>query len=116
MIRKIVALLCMTVMSSFCFAHGNEQHLMGTVIKVSEESVTVETNTKGVPNDLLAVVLVEGEAARLEVRSMRLHRSFRDTDLNRVGHKLSVFHRHGVDDDSVPDMQVAWRCRCAVLY
>jgi hypothetical protein len=46
MIRTIVALLCMTVMSSFCFAHGNEQHVMGTVIKVSDQSVTVETNTK----------------------------------------------------------------------
>ena len=33
MIRTIVALLCMTVMSSFCFAHGNEQHVMGTVTK-----------------------------------------------------------------------------------
>lgn len=46
MIRTIVALFCMTVMSSFCLAHGNEQHVMGTVIKVSGESVTVETNTK----------------------------------------------------------------------
>lgn len=46
MIRTIVTLLCMTVMSSVCFAHGNEQHVMGTVIKVSEESVTVETKTK----------------------------------------------------------------------
>lgn len=46
MIRTIVALLCMTVMSGFCIAHGNEQHVMGTVIKVSQESVTVETNTK----------------------------------------------------------------------
>jgi hypothetical protein len=46
MIRTIVALLCMTVMPSSCFAHGNEQHVMGTVIKVSEESVTVETKTK----------------------------------------------------------------------
>ena len=46
MIRTIVALLCMTVMSSFCLAHGNEQHVMGTVIKVSDQSVTVETNTK----------------------------------------------------------------------
>ena len=46
MIRTIVALLCMTAISSFCFAHGNEQHVMGTVIKVSEESVSVETNTK----------------------------------------------------------------------
>jgi len=32
---------------------------------------------------------------------MRLHRTFRDTDLNCVGHELSIFHRHGVDDDSV---------------
>jgi hypothetical protein len=46
---------------------------------------------------------------------MRLHQSFRDTDLNCVGHELSVFHRHGVDDDSVPDMQVAWHCWYAVL-
>jgi len=46
MIRTIVTLLCMTVMSSFCLAHGNEQHVMGTVIKVSDQSVTVETNTK----------------------------------------------------------------------
>jgi hypothetical protein len=46
MIRTIVTLVCMTVMSSFCLAHGNEQHVMGTMIKVSDQSVTVETNTK----------------------------------------------------------------------
>jgi hypothetical protein len=46
MMRTIVALLCMAVMSTPGFAHGNEQHVMGTAIKVSQESVTVETNTK----------------------------------------------------------------------
>jgi hypothetical protein len=46
MMRTIVALLCMTVMSSPGFAHGNEQHVMGPAIKVSQDSVTVETNTK----------------------------------------------------------------------
>jgi hypothetical protein len=46
MIRTIVALLCMAVISSPGFAHGNEQHVMGTAIKVSLESVTVETTTK----------------------------------------------------------------------
>ena len=46
MSRTIVVLLCMTVMSSLCFAHGNEKHVMGTVTKVSDESVTVETKTK----------------------------------------------------------------------
>jgi hypothetical protein len=54
MIRTIVALLCMTVMSSFCSAHGNEQHVMGTVIKVSEESVSVETNTKATVEVLIS--------------------------------------------------------------
>jgi hypothetical protein len=54
MIRTIVALLCMTVMSSLCFAHGNEQHVMGTVIKVSDESVTVETNTKATVEVMIA--------------------------------------------------------------
>jgi hypothetical protein len=38
MMRTIVALLCMAVMSTPGFAHGNEQ--------ASQESVTVETNTK----------------------------------------------------------------------
>jgi len=46
MMRTIVALLCMAVMSTPGFAHGNEQHVMGTAIKASQESVTVETNTK----------------------------------------------------------------------
>ncbi len=46
MMRTIVALLCMAVMSTPGFAHGNEQHVMGTAIKVSQESVTVATNTK----------------------------------------------------------------------
>jgi hypothetical protein len=46
MIRTIVTLLCIAVMSSFAFAHGDEQHVMGTAIKVSPESVTVETKTK----------------------------------------------------------------------
>lgn len=46
MIRTIVVVLCMTVMTSLCFAHGNEQHVMGTVTKVSDESATVETKTK----------------------------------------------------------------------
>ena len=46
MMRTIVVLLCMTVVSIPGFAHGNEQHVMGTAIKVSPESVTVETTTK----------------------------------------------------------------------
>jgi hypothetical protein len=46
MIRTVLTLLCMAVISSPGFAHGNEQHVMGTAIKVSLESVTVETTTK----------------------------------------------------------------------
>jgi hypothetical protein len=46
---------------------------------------------------------------------MRVRGSLSNTNLNCVGHQLSIFHGHGVDDHSVPDMQVAWRCRCTVL-
>jgi hypothetical protein len=48
MIRTIVALLCTTALPSSCFAHGNEQHVMGTVIKLSQESVSVQTTTKAI--------------------------------------------------------------------
>jgi hypothetical protein len=46
---------------------------------------------------------------------MRVRGSLSNTNLNCVGHQLSIFHGHGVDDHAVPDMQVAWRCRRIVL-
>ena len=46
MMRTIVALLCMTVISSPGFAHGNEQHVMGTAIRISQESSPLRPTRK----------------------------------------------------------------------
>ncbi len=36
-----ISLLCLV--ATFAFAHGNEQHVMGTVTEVTDSSITVET-------------------------------------------------------------------------
>jgi Domain of unknown function (DUF5666) len=46
MIRTLVVLVCTTLIASLTFAHGNERHVIGTVAKVSQGSVTVETIAK----------------------------------------------------------------------
>ena len=45
MTRKLVALLSIALFASPAFAHGDEQHVIGTVAKVSQSSVTVQTTT-----------------------------------------------------------------------
>jgi Domain of unknown function (DUF5666) len=37
-------LLCTLVLSSLTFAHGNMEHLMGTVTAISDHSLSVKTN------------------------------------------------------------------------
>ena len=46
MIRTLVVLVCTTLIASLTFAHGNEQHVIGTVTNVTQGSVTVETTAK----------------------------------------------------------------------
>ncbi len=46
MIRKLIFVACAALFTGILFAHGNEQHVMGTVTKVSEDSVMVQTTAK----------------------------------------------------------------------
>ena len=39
-----LALLCTLFLSSLTFAHGNMEHVMGTVTAISDHSVSVKTN------------------------------------------------------------------------
>jgi|SRR5579859_488942 len=41
--RQLSILIAILVVTSVAFAHGNEQHVMGTVTEVTESSITVET-------------------------------------------------------------------------
>jgi SHS2 domain-containing protein len=44
--RQVSILIALLVFTTVLFAHGNEQHVMGTVTEVSERSITVETKDK----------------------------------------------------------------------
>ncbi len=44
--QQIPMLIAILVVAAVAFAHGNEQHVMGTVTEVSEKSITVETMDK----------------------------------------------------------------------
>lgn len=46
MIRKLVVLVSIALFAGLAFAHGDEQHVIGTVTKVSQSSVTVQTTAK----------------------------------------------------------------------
>jgi len=43
--RILITLGCLLFVS-LVFAHGNEEHVMGTVTKISDSSITVETAAK----------------------------------------------------------------------
>jgi Domain of unknown function (DUF5666) len=43
MTYKLAVLACIMLFANLAFAHGNEKHVIGTVTKVSQGSVTVET-------------------------------------------------------------------------
>ena len=44
--RHISIVLSILFLAGMAFAHGNEQHVMGTVTAVSDNSITVETMDK----------------------------------------------------------------------
>ena len=45
--RKALAICVMTVLfAAVTLAHGGEEHLMGTVTKVTDKSITIETKDK----------------------------------------------------------------------
>lgn len=42
-IRVMFLLACLTLVSAQAFAHGGEEHVIGTVAKLTSDSVTVKT-------------------------------------------------------------------------
>jgi len=41
--KQFAILMLMVLFASLTFAHGNEEHIMGTVAKISNTSITVQT-------------------------------------------------------------------------
>jgi hypothetical protein len=46
MTRKLFMFVCIALLARAAFPHGNEQHVIGTVTKISQDSVTVQTVDK----------------------------------------------------------------------
>ena len=44
-LRYSIATALMLILSTFVFAHGDQQHVMGTVTKIDAGSITVKTTT-----------------------------------------------------------------------
>lgn len=48
MLNRILAILAFVVLATVAFAHGTDKHVLGTVTKITDTEVTVETQTKEV--------------------------------------------------------------------
>ena len=48
MLTKIFALLAIVSLATVAFAHGTDKHVLGTVTKITDTEISVETQTKEV--------------------------------------------------------------------
>ena len=48
MLTRIFALLAIVSLATVAFAHGTDKHVLGTVTKITDTEITVETQTKDV--------------------------------------------------------------------
>jgi len=48
LLTKILALVAIVSLAAAAFAHGTDKHVLGTVTKITDTEITVETQTKEV--------------------------------------------------------------------
>jgi len=48
LLTKILALLAIVSLAAVAFAHGTDKHVLGTVTKITDTEITVETQSKEV--------------------------------------------------------------------
>ena len=48
MLTRILALIATVSLAAAAFAHGTDKHVLGTVMKITDTEITVETQTKEV--------------------------------------------------------------------
>ena len=48
MLTRILALIAIVSLAAAAFAHGTDKHVLGTVTKITDTEITVETQTKEV--------------------------------------------------------------------
>jgi Domain of unknown function (DUF5666) len=48
LLRRILAVIALVSLAAVAFAHGTEKHVLGTVTKITDTEITVESQTKEV--------------------------------------------------------------------
>jgi len=48
LLTKILSLLAIVSLATVAFAHGTDKHVLGTVTKITDTEITIETQTKEV--------------------------------------------------------------------
>ena len=86
-VRVLVFMVCISFISAAAFAHGGEEHVIGTVAKVEQDSITVKTTA----NKMVTVAVAP------ETKFAKAEAPAKLTDLN-VGDRVVNRRRAEWDD------------------
>src|SRR5579863_10399278 len=90
--RTLILLACISFMTALAFAHGDEQHVIGTVASVTKDSITVKTTA----NALVTVAVVPQTTFSKNKAAAKL------TDLN-VGDRVVIHAKEPIEGKLVAD-------------
>jgi hypothetical protein len=90
--RILVLVACISLAASAALAHGGEEHVIGTVWKVTSEVITVKT----IANKSTTVVVAP------ETKFMKGNAAAKIADLS-VGDRVVIHAREGTDEKLVAD-------------
>ena len=92
MTRKLIMLVGIALFASLAFAHGGEEHVVGTVAKVEQNAITVKTTA----NKMVTVAVAP------ESKFMKGKAAAKLADLN-VGDRVVIHAKEGADEKLVAD-------------
>ena len=90
--RTLILIACIALITAAVFAHGDEQHVIGTVASVAKDSITVKTTT----NTLVTVAVVPQTTFSKNKSAAKL------SDLN-VGDRVVIHAKEPTEGKLVAD-------------
>jgi len=90
--RSFILIACISLITAAAFAHGDEQHVIGTVATVTKDSITVKTTA----NTLVTVVVVPQTTFSKNKSAAKL------SDLN-VGDRVVIHAKEATEGKLVAD-------------
>src|SRR5207302_9551108 len=90
--RSLILIACISLITAAAFAHGDEQHVIGTVATVTKDSITVKTTA----NTLVTVAVVPQTTFSKNKSAAKL------SDLN-VGDRVVIHAKEPTEGKLVAD-------------